>query len=224
MARLFRFLGYHYERYFRSHPIATLAIANGFCSICGDAAAQLIPMLTSNEGTDLERTFDFTRLLRYFVFGLNMGPIGGKWNEILDRHIQPRSKAVDEGEKAGVEKDMEMTLVDAPDSPGSENFTQSSSMLPFWVIFQMVLADQLLMAPFSIILFLSFMGLTEGIGLAELQQRIGHLFWKLLVANWKVWPIIQVVNFRFMPLRLRVPFSAGCGILWTIFLSYASSS
>lgn len=66
---------------------------------------------TSKEQPDVQLSFDFSRLLRYFVFGLNMGPyvislstdrnsylqltnsvtflrrtegfrIGGKWNEV----------------------------------------------------------------------------------------------------------------------------------------------
>ena len=33
-----------------------------------------------------------------------------------------------------------------------------------------------------------------------------------LIANWQIWPLIQLVNFRFVPLRLRVPFTSFCGI------------
>lgn len=29
-------------------------------------------------------------------------------------------------------------------------------------------------------------------------------------------PVIQVVNFRYMPLAYRVPFQSSCGVLWTL--------
>lgn len=226
---MLRLLLRSYERSFRSHPQLTLAMANGICSICGDGAAQLIPILTSEEQPDVQLSFDFSRLLRYFVFGLNMGPIGGKWNEFLDRNLKPRPKTIEAGEKLRVEHDVEMSLIGSPTASSSTLPTHLTSKstgrapLPLFTIFKMVLADQLLMAPLTLLLFLGYMGITEGADLVELQNRIQRLFWKLLLVNWQVWPIIQVINFRFMPLKLRVPFGAGCGIIWTIFLSYASA-
>ena len=40
-----------------------------------------------------------------------------------------------------------------------------------------------------------------------------------LIANWKVWPLIQTINFKLMPLQYRVPFQSTCGIAWTLYLS-----
>lgn len=40
-----------------------------------------------------------------------------------------------------------------------------------------------------------------------------------LLANWKVWPVIQAVNFSLMPLPYRVPFQSTCGIGWVLYLS-----
>lgn len=45
------------------------------------------------------------------------------------------------------------------------------------------------------------------------------MFIPALKANWQVWPVIQLVNFRFMPLAYRVPFQATCGVFWTLYLS-----
>lgn len=155
--------------------------------------------------------------------------IGGKWNEFLDRNLKPRPKTIEAGEKLRVEHDVEMSLIGSPTASSSTLPTHLTSKstgrapLPLFTIFKMVLADQLLMAPLTLLLFLGYMGITEGADLVELQNRIQRLFWKLLLVNWQVWPIIQVINFRFMPLKLRVPFGAGCGIIWTIFLSYASA-
>ncbi|KAH9817956.1 hypothetical protein DFH28DRAFT_888725 [Melampsora americana] len=243
---MLRLLLRYYERSFRSHPLLTLAMANGICSICGDGAAQLIPILTSKEQPDVQLNFDFSRLMRYFVFGFNMGPyvislftdhnsyfqltssvtflhrtegfrIGGKWNEFLDRHLQPRSKTIEAGEKLGVEHDVEMSLIGSPTASSSTLPTHSTSKstggapLSLFTIFKMVLADQLLIKVFRGLrlpcecvltcafssdlstVFLGYMGITEGADLVELQNRIQRLFWKLLIVNWQVWPIIQVI-------------------------------
>lgn len=44
-----------------------------------------------------------------------------------------------------------------------------------------------------------------------------------LLANWKVWPLIQTVNFKLMPLQYRVPFQSTCGIAWVLYLSLLNS-
>ncbi|KAJ7655044.1 hypothetical protein DFH06DRAFT_1201429 [Mycena polygramma] len=45
------------------------------------------------------------------------------------------------------------------------------------------------------------------------------LFMPTLATNWTVWPFVQFVNFRFMPLPYRVPFQSACGVFWTLYLS-----
>jgi protein Mpv17 len=50
------------------------------------------------------------------------------------------------------------------------------------------------------------------------------MFIPALLANWKVWPAVQTINFRFMPLRYRVPFTGAVGIAWQVFLSILNSA
>ena len=51
-----------------------------------------------------------------------------------------------------------------------------------------------------------------------------QMFIPALVANWKLWPAVQTINFRFMPLRYRVPFTGAVGIAWQVFLSILNSA
>jgi len=90
------------------------------------------------------------------------------------------------------------------------------------VVFKRVAADQLFMAPLSLLVFFTYMGILEGLDWDKIQSRVDSLYIKILIVNWQVWPFIQLFNFRFMPLRYRVPFSAACGILWTVFLSFST--
>ena len=41
--------------------------------------------------------------------------------------------------------------------------------------------------------------------------------------NYTVWPLVQFINFKFLPLKYRVPFVSACGILWNAYLSLLNS-
>lgn len=97
-------------------------------------------------------------------------------------------------------------------------------------------------------MFVGSMGLMEGKGSEELSDKFRNMFWRrsppvylfdvssslaynrngkelvtdplaAMVANWKVWPIIQAVNFSIIPFQYRLPFQSTCSIGWNLFLS-----
>ncbi|KAL7425294.1 hypothetical protein Q5752_000982 [Cryptotrichosporon argae] len=82
-----------------------------------------------------------------------------------------------------------------------------------------VLADQAIMAPLGLTLFVGSMGVMEGKTMDEIGDKFKDMYWPALLANWKVWPLIQTVNFKLMPLPYRLPFQSTCGIAWTLYLS-----
>jgi protein Mpv17 len=100
-------------------------------------------------------------------------------------------------------------------------------------------------APFGLACFVGAMGFMEGrsvegvqskfkeVGLYSLSPNadspLAHLstlqmYIPAIVANWKLWPLVQTVNFRYMPLRYRVPFTGAVGIAWQVFLSILNST
>jgi len=86
-----------------------------------------------------------------------------------------------------------------------------------------VAADQLIMAPIGLGIFIGAMGLLEGRSPQQIQERFQDMYGSLLLANWKVWPMAQLVNFRYMPLPYRVPFAQTVGVFWTLYLSIVNS-
>ncbi|KAH9487139.1 Protein SYM1 [Psilocybe cubensis] len=86
-----------------------------------------------------------------------------------------------------------------------------------------VAADQLFMAPLGLAIFLSSMGIMEGRSPRQIGNRFKDLYSTALIANWRVWPLAQLINFRYMPLPYRVPFSQACGVFWTLYLSILNS-
>ncbi|CCA69143.1 related to glomerulosclerosis protein Mpv17 [Serendipita indica DSM 11827] len=76
----------------------------------------------------------------------------------------------------------------------------------------------------GLFVFLGSMGVMEGHSSGAIKQKYIDLYPPAIKANWTVWPVIQFVNFRFMPLPYRVPFQATCGVFWTLYLSLLNSS
>lgn len=60
--------------------------------------------------------------------------------------------------------------------------------------------------------------------LSVLLPHSWQMYKPALLANWQVWPAIQLINFRFVPLRFRVPFTSACGIAWTLYLSLLAAA
>jgi hypothetical protein len=46
----------------------------------------------------------------------------------------------------------------------------------------------------------------------------------VLPAGWKFWVPAASVNFYFVPLQQQVLYMSCCGVLWTAYLSYASTT
>ncbi|KAJ8481110.1 hypothetical protein ONZ51_g6223 [Trametes cubensis] len=55
------------------------------------------------------------------------------------------------------------------------------------------------------------------VSLRALARRVGAD--QLFMAPIGVWPLAQLINFRYMPLPYRVPFQSTCGVFWTLYLS-----
>lgn len=64
-----------------------------------------------------------------------------------------------------------------------------------------VACDQLLFAPVILGGFLSTMATLEG---KSAKERLETTYSQVLVNNWKVWPAVQLVNFKFTPEPYRL--------------------
>lgn len=53
----------------------------------------------------------------------------------------------------------------------------------------------------------------------DLQDMYKNNIQKDLVSLWKLWIPVQIINFRFLPLFLRMPFITSVSFLWTMILS-----
>jgi len=84
--------------------------------------------------------------------------------------------------------------------------------------------DQFLFAPVGLACFFTFMTVAEGGGRKQLGKKFADVYVPALKANYVVWPAVQMLNFRVMPLQFQIPFVSTVGIAWTAYLSLTNAS
>ncbi|XWW96200.1 hypothetical protein V2A60_004173 [Cordyceps javanica] len=84
--------------------------------------------------------------------------------------------------------------------------------------------DQIVFAPFGVALFFTAMTVAEGGGRRAVSNKLRDMYVPTLKANYVVWPAVQLVNFRLMPVQYQLPFVSTVGIAWTAYLSLTNST
>lgn len=179
-----------YQYSFDSHPNITLAITGACLNSLGDVVAQFTEKISRTEHGD--HHYDYARTLRFFCYGFTISPLLGRWNNVLERRFP-----------------LHFCVHRRPVS-GKVSWKAMSKRL---------ICDQLVMAPIGLGLFLGSMGVMERRSLDQIKEKFTDLYKPALVTNWQVWPVAQLINFRYMPLAYRVPFQSSCGVFWTLYLS-----
>ncbi|KAL6756627.1 hypothetical protein V8C86DRAFT_2644125 [Haematococcus lacustris] len=70
--------------------------------------------------------------------------------------------------------------------------------------------------------FFLYMGLLEGRSLADAAARLSDRFLPTYSSGSAFWPLVNLVNFRFVPPPQRLLYLNACGLLWNAFLRYYS--
>ena len=99
--------------------------------------------------------------------------------------------------------------------------TATAGMLP---AIKRVALDQGLFAPVGLAAFFTYMTLAEGGARADVGTRLELVYAPTLKANYMLWPAVQLLNFRVVPLQFQLPFAGTVGIFWGTYLSLANSS
>lgn len=75
--------------------------------------------------------------------------------------------------------------------PGRPNLTIAARVLP----------DQIIFASTNLFCFLSSMAIMEG---SDPKEKLEGAYWTALKKNWMLWPAVQAINFRFVPVQGQV--------------------
>ncbi|KAL8766333.1 MAG: hypothetical protein Q9209_006860 [Squamulea sp. 1 TL-2023] len=99
--------------------------------------------------------------------------------------------------------------------------TKQSGTIP---VLQRMAFDQFLFAPVGLACFFTFMTVTEGGGRRAVSRKFQDVYIPALKANFMLWPAVQFLNFRVVPLPYQIPLVSTIGIAWTAYLSLTNSS
>ncbi|KAJ9627169.1 Protein required for ethanol metabolism [Taxawa tesnikishii (nom. ined.)] len=83
-----------------------------------------------------------------------------------------------------------------------------------------VALDQGVFAGCNLSFFLSTMAVLEG---SDPKEKLESTYWTALTKNWMVWPWVQIVNFKFVPLQHRVLVVNVISLGWNCYLSFLNS-
>lgn len=90
---------------------------------------------------------------------------------------------------------------------------------PFANAVSKVAANQCLFSPIFLYLSVGFIGLLKSGDWREVGEMIDRELAGILIADIKLWPVVQFVNFYFMPLHLQVAFNSAVAVVWNTYFS-----
>ncbi|KAG0447761.1 hypothetical protein HPP92_028154 [Vanilla planifolia] len=92
-------------------------------------------------------------------------------------------------------------------------------------IVKKVLLEQLTTSPWNNMIFMFYYGLViEGRPLVLVKNKIKKDYASVQLTSWRFWPIVAWINYRYMPLQLRVLFHSFVASCWAIFLNLKARS
>ncbi|KAG8907308.1 hypothetical protein FRB99_004757 [Tulasnella sp. 403] len=202
-----------YQAQFDRSPTQTLALTNGTLSAVGDICAQTIELFVLLL-TELCLLVPCLAVRLHIRIIKSAHDLRGR-NYDVSRTLRFIAFGVGMGPLIGRWNRFLETAFPLRSAGGKVSFRSLAKR---------VAADQTIMAPVGMALFVSSMGIMEGRTFSQVSQKYRDMFIPAMVANWKVWPAVQFVNFRFMPLPYRVPFQSSCGVFWTVYLSLLNAN
>jgi protein Mpv17 len=83
-----------------------------------------------------------------------------------------------------------------------------------------VACDQIVFASTNMFVFLSSMAIMEG---SSPKEKLDKTYWNALEKNWMIWPFVQTINFKLVPLHHRVLVVNVVSLGWNCYLSFLNS-
>ena len=172
--------------------------------------------------------FDFERLTRFMSYGFIMAPLQHKWFGFLNSTF-PFTKT--SGTTAAMKRVAFDQLLFAPIGMLTHRDSPSIVLLQNTNTFA------------GLGMFFTFMTVAEGGTRRDVMKKFRDVYVPALKANYLLWPAVQMLNFRVMPIQFQIvsapshrltgrdhslivfqPFVSTIGIAWTAYLSLTNSA
>lgn len=135
---------------------------------------------------ELPPPFDFERLTRFMSYGFFMAPVQFLWFGFLSRTfpLTKKNPSIPALKRVAVDQ-----LMFAP-------FGMLSSFMC-----RQTRANQLRT---GLVCFFTFMTVAEGGGRRALSRKFQDVYVPTLKANYVIWPAVQILNFRVVPIQFQI--------------------
>lgn len=194
-----------YESNLQSNPVQTKMVSGGFLWGLGDVVAQAVPALFSHpekikgkNDMDVDAVTQRSSSFTDFVLSYDYARTG---------------RAVIFG-----------TIIHAPAAHVHYNFLETLTIksgltglsIP---VFKAFLEQFVYWSWFSNTLYHGAMGAMQGHHFDQIYQHISDVLWDTQKAQWAFWIPIQLINFRFVPVRHQLNVVLLTSVVWTALLS-----
>ncbi|KAK9268585.1 hypothetical protein L1049_000339 [Liquidambar formosana] len=182
-----------YQKCLSSHPVKTQVISSGFLWGVGDIAAQSITHSTAKKRlqiSDADVKFKINWKRVAITSMFGFGFVG------------PLGHFWYEGLDRFIRLRLQL-------QPKSVRFVATK-----------VAMDSLIFGPFDLFVFFTYMGFCAGKNVAQVKEDLKRDFLPALILEGGVWPIVQVANFRYVPVRYQLLYVNVFCLLDSAFLSW----
>ncbi|CAG8464545.1 3870_t:CDS:10 [Diversispora eburnea] len=161
-----------------------------------------------HDGGDIKKTaldnnsFNFMQVGRFALYGFMIAPVIHTWYSFLDKRF-PLPAGVSTGIAAATEVSSSIKHIN---TNGFWNKLKRMNLQSLNAVIKRVAVDQIMFAPVGVGSFFIIISVLEGRNINEIKGKIDEAYLPALKANYTVWPLVQFINFRFLPLKYRVPF------------------
>ncbi|KAI4114356.1 MAG: hypothetical protein LQ338_008018 [Usnochroma carphineum] len=173
-------------------PIVSATLKSAFLTLC---SALVASFLTPKDPP----------ILALIVFSLFATPPNFLWQQYLERKLPGRIIKEAEGEANG--------------STPAEGGVAAEGRLNVRNTLMKVIIDQTLGAVANVALYLGGVQALQGIPLRECLKVVREQTWPLMIAGYKLWPLVSLLNFTIVPVDQRTVVGSLVGLGWGVYLA-----
>ncbi|KAJ5109915.1 hypothetical protein N7532_002560 [Penicillium argentinense] len=144
---------------------------------------------------------------QFTTCALIVSPLGYLWLENLEAWFPGKSEA-----KA---KPRDKTCAKPAEKDGEASFKVRNTIAK-------IIIDQVVGGAWNTVLFITVMGMLRGLDMQDIQSQILQDFWPIMIAGFKLWPFVSILNFTVVPPSQRLLVGSLFGVIWGIYLSLVS--
>lgn len=187
-----------YQNCLAVHPVKTQVISSGFIWGAGDVAAQCVTHYTAKTHgvTNESHSQDDKK-----EFKIN-------WKRVSTTSLFGLAFVGPVGHYwyEGLDKFIRHRLLLKPNS--------------FRFVAAKVGADGFLFGPLDLLVFFTYMGFSTGKSVPQIKEDVKRDFLPALILEGGIWPVVQVANFRYVPVRYQLLYVNFFCLLDSCFLSW----